>query len=74
MPSEKFGDYVIEYTGVKIVEVDRWAAYLTIFGPSSNPMHRYDIFPAQRVCVETVFTSKAEAEATARSFALSLLE
>ena len=73
MPSETIGDYEIEYEGVKILEGEAWAAYLTIYGNSSNPMHRNDIFPAQRVCVENVFASKEEAEAEARLLAISMI-
>jgi hypothetical protein len=73
MPSEKIGEYEIEYTGVQILDGETWAAYLTIYGNSSNPMHRDDIFPAQRVCVETAFSSQKEAEAEARLVAISMI-
>jgi hypothetical protein len=68
------GDYEIEYSGVRLTDVDGWAAYVTIYGPSPNPMHRNSIFPAQRVAVEHVFGSEAEAEAEARKVALAMIE
>jgi hypothetical protein len=73
MPSEKIGEYEIEYTGVQILDGETWAAYLTIYGSSSNPMHRDDIFPAQRVSVETAFSSQKEAEAEGRLVAISMI-
>jgi hypothetical protein len=37
-------------------------------------MHRNNIFPAQRVSVETVFPSEKEAEAEARKVAISMID
>jgi hypothetical protein len=74
VPTEQIGQYEIEYSGVKMVDVGGWAAYVTIYGPSSNPMHRNDIVPNQRVAVEQVFASEREAEAQARDAALAMLQ
>jgi hypothetical protein len=74
VPTEQLGDYEIDYSGVRMTDVDGWAAYVTIYGPSPNPMHRNSIFPAQRVAVEHVFASEAEAEAEARKAALAMIE
>jgi hypothetical protein len=74
VPTEQLGEYEIDYSGVRLTDVEGWAAYVTIYGPSSNPMHRNPIFPAQRVAVERVFDSEAEAEAEARKAALALIE
>ncbi len=74
MGMETIGEYEIEYTGVHLIERDGWAAYLTIYGPSANPMHRNSIFPTQRVSVESVFATQAQAEAEARRVALAMLK
>lgn len=74
MGSETVGDYEIEYEGVQLPEKEGWGAYVTVYGPSTNPMHRNSIVPTQQVAVETVFATQAAAEAEARKVALSLLE
>lgn len=73
MRSETIGEYEIEYSGVRLVEVDGWGAYVTVYGPSRNPMHRNSIFPYQRVAVEMVFLTEQDAEEHARKIAMSLL-
>jgi hypothetical protein len=69
MASEQLGPYEIAYSGVRLGDVEGWAAWLEIFGPSHNPMHRNAIFPAQRVAVQTLFASQREAEQEARRIA-----
>ena len=73
MPSEDIGEYQIEFSGVWMADVSAWAAWVTVYGPAANPMHRNNIVPAQRVSVEHVYGSEAEAEAEARKVALSML-
>lgn len=70
MPTRTVGPYEIEYTGVALSE-GGWGSHVTIYGPSSNPMHRRPLFPPQRVCVGQVFSSEAEAEAEALKIALA---
>ncbi|MGE5651372.1 hypothetical protein [Noviherbaspirillum sp. UKPF54] len=74
MGMETIGEYEIEYAGVHLVEQEGWAAYVTVYGPSTNPMHRNSIFPTQRVSLESVFASEAEAEAEARRVAHAMVE
>ncbi|MDB5917235.1 MAG: hypothetical protein JWR40_1469 [Massilia sp.] len=74
MTTEQIGEYEIDYSGLRLLDVDGWAAYVTIYGPSPNPMHRNSIVPAQRVAVEHVFATEAEAEAEARKSAVAMLE
>jgi hypothetical protein len=74
MRSEQIGEYEIEYSGVRVPESEGWGAYVAIFGPSSNPMHRNNVFPAQRVSVDTLFPSEEEAETEARKVAIEMLE
>jgi hypothetical protein len=72
VPIEQRGDYEIDYSGVKLTDVEGWAAYVAIYGPSPNPMHRNSIVPSQRVAVEQVFATEAEAEAAAHEAALGM--
>lgn len=74
MATETLGDYEIDYSGVRLTDVDGWAAWVTIYGPSSNPMHRNSIVPAQRVALEQVFESEQAAAEQARVAALAMLE
>jgi hypothetical protein len=74
VPTEQIGEYEIDYSGLRLTDVDGWAAYVTIYGPSPNPMHRNSIVPAQRVAVEHVFASEEEATAAAREAAIAMLE
>jgi hypothetical protein len=74
MPTETIGEYEIEYSGIQLPDSEDWGANLAIYGPSCNPMHRNDIFPSQRVAVDTVFHTEQEAEAEARVFAISMIE
>ena len=74
MATETVGEYEIDYNGMRLEDVDGWAAWVTIYGPSPNPMHRNSIVPAQRVAVEQVFESEAAAEAQAHAVALAMLK
>jgi hypothetical protein len=74
MTTETVGEYEIDYSGVRMTDVDGWAAWVTIYGPSSNPMHRNSIVPAQRVALEQVFASEQAASDQARLAALAMLE
>jgi hypothetical protein len=74
VPTEQIGDYEIDYSGTRLTDVDGWAAYVTIYGPSPNPMHRNSIVPAQRVAVEHVFATEDEATAAAHEAAIAMLE
>jgi hypothetical protein len=74
VPTEQLGDYEIDYSGVRMTDVDGWAAFVTVYGRSANPMHRNSIVPAQRVAVEHVFATEAEAQAEARKAAVAMVE
>ena len=71
--TETIGMYQIEYGGQRAGSAGCWAAYLAIYGPSRNPMHRNDILPHQRVAVDQVFASIQEAEGRARVAGLAML-
>ena len=74
MATEHIGQYEIDYSALRLPDVDGWAAWVTIYGPSPNPMHRNSIVPAQRVALEHVFASAAEAEAAAHQSAIAMLD
>ena len=74
MPSEKIGEYEIEYSGVKLSDSDGWAAYVAIYGNSSNPMHRNAIVPSHRVSVNNAFPTEDAATKSAREIAISLIK
>lgn len=73
MAEETIGDYVVEYSGVQLVGGEGWGAYVTIYGPSPNPMHRNALVSGQRVCVDTAFPTESAAEEEARRVALSMI-
>ncbi len=73
MPTLTIDEYELEYEGVHLPEKEAWGAYVTVFGPSHNPMHRNSIFPRQHVSVESVFPTEQAAEAEAHRVALELL-
>lgn len=73
MPSETLGTYEIEYSAVRLPEGEHWAAYLTIFAPSPNPMHRNNVFPNQRVAIGQVFASQEEAEREAQKIGIEMI-
>jgi hypothetical protein len=74
MAIEQIGNYEVEYSGVQLADADGWAAWVEIFGPSHNPMHRASVFPSQRVAVETSFHTREEAEREARQIAVGMIE
>lgn len=73
MAEETIGEYVIEYSGVQLVSGDGWGAYVTIYGPSPNPMHRIALVSEQRVAVDIAFPTESAAAEEARRAALSML-
>ena len=74
MPSQTIDEYEIEYEGVALPADQGWGAYVTVYGPSRNPMHRNSIIPRHHVSIEAVFSTEALAEAEARRIALELLQ
>jgi hypothetical protein len=74
MQTGQIGGHEIEYEAVQVAGTEQWAAYLAIYGASSNPMHRNNVFPYQHVCVNETFMSKEEAEAGALAAAEVLLK
>ncbi|MBI3283348.1 MAG: hypothetical protein HYZ65_00645 [Burkholderiales bacterium] len=73
MPYEMMREYEVEYASARLPDSEHWAAMLTIYGPSRNPMHRNCVFPMQRVALDAVLTSAAQAEAEARKVAQQMI-
>ncbi|MES2105837.1 MAG: hypothetical protein V4634_17590 [Pseudomonadota bacterium] len=73
MRTEQIKGHEIEISGVRVANSSNWTAYLTIYGPSSNPMHRHSVFPNQQVCVEEVFNSEQAAQEAALKVAREML-
>ena len=74
MRSEFIGDYEIEYAGMRLPESENWGAFVAVYGPSHNPMHRNCVFSEQRVALDSSFATEAEAEAEARKVAILMVE
>ena len=73
MSTETHGDYEIDYQGQFMADADGWAAFITVYGPPDNPLHRKTIIPSQRVSVEQLFATEEEAAAEALRVALTML-
>jgi hypothetical protein len=74
MQSETIGAYEIEYSGVPLSNHEGWGAWVTVYGPCNNPMHRNPIFPGHRVALESRFATESEAELEAKKIAHGLVE
>ena len=74
MPSEKIGAYDVEYSAVPAADGKGWVAHVAVYGRSTNPMHRNNVFPDQTVSLEAVFKTSEEAEVEARRVAADMLE
>lgn len=74
MQSEKIGNFQIEYSARPLRIAGAWGAWVSVYGPSPNPMHRNPIFPARRVAPDRQYADKAAAQEQARIFAHSLVE
>jgi hypothetical protein len=73
MPLEIIDEYEIEYEGELLPEHNGWGAYITVYGPSPNPMHRNVLFPRHHVLIEKIFPTEQLAEIEAHRAALELL-
>lgn len=74
MPIEIVDEYEIEYEGDLLPEKNGWGAYVTVYGPSHNPMHLEMLYPRHHVSIETIFSTKQLAEAEAHRAGLELLQ
>lgn len=74
MPSQTINEYQIEYEGVHLHEHEGWGAYVTVYGPSRNPMHRNSLYPTHHVSADKIFSTQQEAEAEAYRVAQELVK
>jgi hypothetical protein len=74
MPAKNIDGYEVEFTGELLDGTKQWGAYVSIFAPSSNPMHMTHIFPKRRVSADLTLMDQRSAEAEAERAALKILE
>lgn len=74
MPSRSIDGYEVEFTGELLDGTRQWGAYVSIFAPSSNPMHMTHIFPKRRVSADLTLLDQRSAETEAESAALKILD
>ncbi|WP_235194356.1 hypothetical protein [Janthinobacterium lividum] len=51
-----------------------WGAYVAIYAPTANPMHRVNLVKKRRVSADHQFATEADAVAEAGEVALQLVE
>lgn len=73
MPAKDIDSYLVEFTGELLEGSEQWAAYVSIFAPSDNPMHMTNIYPKQRVSAELTLLDQQAAEAEAERAAAIIL-
>lgn len=74
MPAKNIDGYEVEFTGELLDGTRQWGAYVSIFAPSSNPMHMTHIFPKRRVAADLILMDQRSAEAEAERAAMKILE
>lgn len=74
MPIKYVACYEIDYTAERLRGCGTWGAYVAIFTPSPNPMHRHNVTAKQRVRADHLFATEAEAQEQAAEVALLLVE
>jgi len=74
MPIKSIDSYEVEYTGELLEGTQQWGAFVSIFAPSSNPMHMNHIYPKRRVSADLTLLDKQAAEAEAERAALKILD
>ncbi len=66
--------YEVNYTAERLQGCKLWGAYVAIYAPSSNPMHRLNLLRKRRVSADHPFATAADAVAQAREAAVKLVE
>ncbi|WP_028101700.1 hypothetical protein [Pseudoduganella violaceinigra] len=74
MPSKSIDSFEVEFTGELLEGTKQWGAYVSIFAPSTNPMHMTHIFPKRRVSADLTLLDQRSAEEEAERAALKILE
>lgn len=74
MPAKSIDGYEVEFTGELLPGTTQWGAYVSIFAPSSNPMHMTKVFSRRRVAADLVLRDQRSAEAEAERAASAIVE
>lgn len=74
MPTKIIDGYEVEYTGELLEGSGQWGAYVSIFAPSTNPMHLTHIVPKRRVSADQKFSDQHTAEVEAERMASLILQ
>lgn len=74
MPAKNIDGYEVEFTGELLDGTRQWGAYVSIFAPSSNPMHMTNICPKRRVSADLTLLDQRSAEAEAERAAMKILQ
>ena len=74
MPIKYVDFYEVNYTAERLRGCKLWGAYVAIYAPSSNPMHRVNLLRKRRVSADHPFTTEADALAEAGEVAVKLVE
>ena len=73
MPAKNIDGYEVEYTGELLDGTKQWGAFVSIYAPSSNPMHMTNICPKRRVSADLTLLDQRSAEAEAERAAMKIL-
>lgn len=74
MPIKMIDGYEVEYTGELLEGTAQWGAFVSIYAPSSNPMHMAHIYPKRRVSADLKLMDQHSAEAEAERAATLILK
>lgn len=74
MPAKSIDGFEVEFTGELLPGTKQWGAYVSVFAPSSNPMHMTNVFPKRRVSADLVLPDQRTAEAEAERAASAIVE
>jgi len=74
LPTKNIDGYQVEFLGELLEGSRQWGAYVSITGPSDNPMHLNSLYPKRRVSADLTLPDKRAAEAEAERAALAILE
>ena len=67
MPTKYIDNYEIEFSAEPLEGSNQWAAYVAVYGPSANPMHRNNIMHKHRVAAEQQLPDEGSALAAAEA-------
>ncbi len=74
MPIKYVDFYEVNYTAEPLRGCKLWGAYVAIYAPSRNPMHRVNLVKKCRVSADQQFATEADAVAEAGEAAVKLVE